>query len=100
VLAPGANVRRREPGSFDRYGPDAEIEIYLNELAIESILYSRAWMRQWNSHRLGHSSLTARSRGEVERRFAPRKVEVAVQRFEVNPSKPELVRFLNEHAQE
>lgn len=35
-----------------------------------------------------------------EKRFAPRKVEVAVKRFEVNPSKPELVRFLNEHVAE
>ena len=33
---------------FDTYGPDAEIEIYLNELSAESILYSREWMRQWN----------------------------------------------------
>ena len=40
---------------FDRYGPDAEIEIYLNELSAESILYSRTWMRQWNCRRLGHS---------------------------------------------
>jgi len=39
---------------FDTYGPDAEIEIYLNELAAESILYSREWMRQWNGLRLGH----------------------------------------------
>jgi hypothetical protein len=39
---------------FDRYGPDADIEIYLNELSAESILYSREWMRQWNGLRLGH----------------------------------------------
>jgi hypothetical protein len=31
-------------------------------------------------------------------RFAPRKVEIAVERVEANPTKPELVRFLNEHA--
>ena len=37
---------------------------------------------------------------EIEKRFAPRKVEIAVERFEVNPSKPELVRFLNEHYDE
>jgi hypothetical protein len=36
-------------------------------------------------------------RAGIEKRFAPRKVEVAVERFEVNPSKPELVRFLNEN---
>ena len=39
---------------FDTYGPDSEIEIYLNELSAESILYSREWMRQWNGLRLGH----------------------------------------------
>jgi hypothetical protein len=33
-------------------------------------------------------------RAGIEKRFAPRKIEVAVERFEVNPSKPELVRFL------
>jgi hypothetical protein len=36
-------------------------------------------------------------RAGIEKRFAPCKIEVAVERFEVNPSKPELVRFLNEH---
>ena len=40
---------------FDEYGPDAEIEIYLNELSAESILYSREWMRQWNGLRRGHT---------------------------------------------
>ena len=37
---------------FDRYGPDTEIGIYLNELLAESILYSRDWMRQWNCRRI------------------------------------------------
>jgi hypothetical protein len=36
----------------------------------------------------------------IEKRFAPRKIEVAVERFEVNPSKPEIVRFLNEYHDE
>jgi hypothetical protein len=40
---------------FDEYGPDAEIEIYLNELLAESILYSREWMLHWNGLRLGHT---------------------------------------------
>ena len=44
------------------------------------------------------AKLTAR--WEVEKRFASLKVEVAVECFEVNPTKPELVRFLNEHADE
>jgi len=35
----------------------------------------------------------------IEKRFAPRKMEIAVERFEVNTTKPELVRFLNEHAE-
>jgi hypothetical protein len=39
-------------------------------------------------------------RDRIQKRFAPRKVEVAVEQFEVNPSKLELVRFLNEHAEE
>ena len=37
---------------FDRYGPAAEIEIYVNELAPESILYSQKWLLEWNSRRL------------------------------------------------
>jgi hypothetical protein len=32
--------------------------------------------------------------------LAPRKVEVEVERFEVNPGKYDIIRFLNEHAQE
>ena len=39
---------------FDKHGPDAEIEIYLNELSAGSILYSCEWMRQWNSRRLSN----------------------------------------------
>ena len=39
-------------------------------------------------------------RAGIEKRFAPGKLEIAVERFEVNPSKPPLVRFLNEHVAE
>src|SRR5262249_52560218 len=39
-------------------------------------------------------------RAGIERRYAPRKLEIPVERFEVSPNKPELVRFLNEHAGE
>jgi len=38
-------------------------------------------------------------RAGIEKRFAPRKIDIAVERFEVNPTKSELVRFLNEHAE-
>jgi hypothetical protein len=36
----------------------------------------------------------------IEKRFAPRKIEVAVERCEVNPSKPGPVRFLNKRVEE
>jgi len=39
-------------------------------------------------------------RAGIKKWFAPRKLEIAVARFEVNPTKPELVRFLNEHGNE
>jgi hypothetical protein len=51
-------------------------------------------VRPWAVTRVG----AGMRRAGVEKRFAPRKIEVAVECFEVNPSKPELVRFLNEHA--
>ncbi len=37
---------------FDQYGPEAEIEIYLNELSGAAVLYSRNWLRKWNVRRL------------------------------------------------
>ena len=52
------------------------------------------WMSEWAE--IGAEMRRTR----IEKRFAPRKIEVAVKRFEVNPSKPELVRFLNEHYDE
>jgi hypothetical protein len=55
----------------------------------------RRWVSQWAVTRIGAEM----RRAGIEKRFAPRKVDVAVERFEVNPSKPELVRFLNEHAE-
>jgi hypothetical protein len=45
-------------------------------------------MNEWAETCIG----TEMRRTGIEKRFAPRKVEVAVERFEVNPSKPELVR--------
>jgi hypothetical protein len=51
------------------------------------------WVSQWAETRIGAEL----RRAGIEKRFAPRKVEVAVERFAVNPSKPELVRSLNEN---
>jgi hypothetical protein len=48
--------------------------------------------QQWAETRVGAEM---RHTG-IEYRFAPCKIEVAIERFEVTPSKPELVRFLNE----
>jgi hypothetical protein len=39
-------------------------------------------------------------RAEIERRFAPKELQVAIERFELNPGKSDIVRFLNEHADE
>jgi len=49
---------------------------------------------EWAESRIGAEMRCA----GIEKRFAPRKVEIAVERFEAKPTKPELVRFLNEHA--
>ena len=38
-------------------------------------------------------------RAEIERRFAPKELDVAIERFELNPGKSDIVRFLNEHAE-
>jgi hypothetical protein len=51
------------------------------------------WVSEWAETRHGAEL----RRAGIEKRFTPRKVGVAVVRFEVNPSKPELVRFLNEN---
>ena len=52
------------------------------------------WVSEWAESRIGAEMRCA----GIEKRFAPRKVEIAVERFEAKPTKPELVRFLNEHA--
>ena len=46
------------------------------------------WVSAWAETRAGAEM----RRAGIEKRFAPRKIEVAVERFEVNPSKPDLVR--------
>ena len=54
------------------------------------------WVSSWSETRV-----TAEfRRAEVERRFAPKELEVAIERFELNPGKADFVRFLNEHADE
>jgi hypothetical protein len=39
-------------------------------------------------------------RGPIERWFAPCKLEIGIDCFELNPGKPDVVRFLNEHAED
>lgn len=42
---------RRAASLFNSFGPDIEVEIYLNELSESALLYSQGWMRQWNERR-------------------------------------------------
>jgi hypothetical protein len=59
-------------------------------------LKERRWFSKWAETRV-----TAEfHRAEVERRFAPKKLEIATDRFELNPGKSDIVRFLNAHADE
>ena len=56
----------------------------------------RRWLSRWAETRV-----TAEFwRADIERRFAGKKLEVAIDRFELNPGKSDIVRFLNEHADE
>jgi hypothetical protein len=56
----------------------------------------RRWFSKWTETRV-----TAEfHRAEFERRFAPKKLEIAIDRFELNPGKSDIVRFLNAHADE
>jgi len=56
----------------------------------------RRWLSRWAETRV-----TAEFwRAEFERRFAKKKLEIAIDRFELNPGKSDIVRFLNEHADE
>jgi hypothetical protein len=55
---------------------------------------ARRWVSAWSETRV-----TAEfRRAEVERRFARKNLEVQIERFELNPGKSDIVRFLNEHA--
>jgi len=55
-----------------------------------------SWVNAWSPTHV----VAELHRIEVEKRFAPRKVEIEVQRFEVNPGKYDIIKFLNEHAGE
>jgi hypothetical protein len=56
----------------------------------------RRWMSRWAVTRV-----TAEfHRAEIERRFASKKLDIEIERFEVNPGKSDIVRFLNEQAGE
>jgi hypothetical protein len=51
------------------------------------------WVSAWSETRV-----TAEfRRAEIERRFARKNLEVQIERFELNPGKSDIVRFLNEH---
>jgi hypothetical protein len=52
------------------------------------------WVSEWAETRVGAEM----RRVGIEKRFAPRKIEVAVERFEFNPGKSNIVRFLNERS--
>lgn len=57
---------------------------------------ARRWVNAWSETRV-----TAEfRRAEIERRFARKNLEVQIERFELNPGKSDIVRFLNEHAHE
>jgi len=54
------------------------------------------WLSRWAETRV-----TAEFwRAEIEQRFTGKKLEIAIDRFELNPGKSDIVRFLNEHADE
>ena len=55
-----------------------------------------SWVSEWTPTHV----LAELRRIEVEKRLAPKKVEIEVERFEVNLGKDAIIRFLNEHAGE
>jgi hypothetical protein len=56
---------------------------------------ARRWVNAWSETRI-----TAEfRRGEIERRFPSRKLEIEIERFELNPGKSDIVRFLNDHCE-
>ena len=51
------------------------------------------WVNEWSPTHV----VAELRRIEVEKRLAPKKVEVEVQRFEVNLGKDAIIKFLNEY---
>ena len=54
------------------------------------------WVNEWAETRVAAELC----RAEVEKRYSPRKLDVQIERFELNPGKSDVVRFLNEVAHE
>jgi len=54
------------------------------------------WVNAWSPTHV----VAELRRIEVEQRFAPKKVEIREDRFEVNLGKDAIIKFLNEHAAE
>ena len=52
----------------------------------------------WVSHWSPTHVVAELRRIEAERRFAPKKVETQIERFEVNIGKDTIIKILNEHA--
>ena len=53
-----------------------------------------AWVNQWSPTHV----VAELRRIDVEKRFAPKKVETQIERFEINLGKDAIIKFLNEHA--
>jgi hypothetical protein len=51
-------------------------------------------VNEWAETRVGAEV----RRAGIEKRFARRELEISIDRFELNPGKSDVVRFLNEHA--
>jgi len=56
----------------------------------------RRWINEWAETRVAAELC----RAEIEKSFAPRKLDVRIERFVLNPGKSDIVRFLNEHTDE
>jgi hypothetical protein len=56
----------------------------------------RRWVSEWAETRVAAELC----RADAEKRFSPRKLEVQIERFELNPGKSDVVRFLNAHTGE
>jgi hypothetical protein len=83
--------RRHRPAD----GPLPMVEETSPKRSIDRLSCS-SWVNQWSPTRV----VAELRRIEAERRFAPRKVEIEVDRIEVNLGKDAIIKFLNEHAQE